>query len=51
MKEFNFSSWVKDISLILIVVTMVIKLYKTDLTMTVDFPTLLSLLLAFFSVG
>lgn len=43
--------WVKAISTIVLVVVCAYKIYSTPTTLTVDFPTLLSLLLALFSVG
>jgi len=42
---------VKAISTLLIVVVVSIKIYTTPMSLTVDFPTLLSLLLALFSVA
>ena len=43
--------WVKAISTLLIVGVLSYKVYLTPIDLTVDFPTLLSLLLALFSVG
>jgi predicted nuclease with TOPRIM domain len=42
--------WVKSISILAIVAVGCYKLFETNLNITVDFPTLLSLLLGFFSV-
>ena len=42
--------WVKSISILAIVAMGCYKLFETNLNITVDFPTLLSLLLGFFSV-
>ncbi|MCV2401771.1 hypothetical protein OFY17_02625 [Marinomonas sp. C2222] len=43
--------WVKAISTLSIVGVFSVKLFQTPIALTVDFPTLLSLLLGFFSVG
>lgn len=43
--------WVKAISTIMVVGVISYKIYLTPINLTVDFPTLLSLLLALFSVG
>ncbi|QUJ70479.1 hypothetical protein KDD30_20520 (plasmid) [Photobacterium sp. GJ3] len=43
--------WVKAISTIMVVGVISYKVYLTPINLTVDFPTLLSLLLALFSVG
>lgn len=43
--------WVKAISTVVLVSVCSYKIYSTPTTFTVDFPTLLSLLLALFSVG
>jgi len=43
--------WVKAISTIVVVGVISYKIYLTPISLTVDFPTLLSLLLALFSVG
>ncbi|WP_322521828.1 hypothetical protein SR882_02765 [Guyparkeria halophila] len=43
--------WVKAISMLVIVGVFSYKVYLTPINLTVDFPTLLSLLLALFSVG
>lgn len=43
--------WVKAISTLVIVGVFAYKIYLTPIDLTVDFPTLLSLLLALFSVG
>ncbi|TDF41571.1 hypothetical protein EYS14_01585 [Alteromonadaceae bacterium M269] len=43
--------WVKAISTLAIVGVVLFKVYQTPLNITVDFPALLSLLLALFSVG
>lgn len=43
--------WVKAISTVVFVSVCAYKIYSTPTTLTVDFPTLLSLLLALFSVG
>ncbi|HDI3270754.1 TPA: hypothetical protein PMC30_002212 [Vibrio cholerae] len=43
--------WVKAISTIVVVGVISYKIYLTPMSLTVDFPTLLSLLLALFSVG
>jgi hypothetical protein len=43
--------WVKAISTVILVGVCEYKIYSTPTTLTVDFPTLLSLLLALFSVG
>jgi len=43
--------WVKAISTLVIVGVLSYKVYLTPINLTVDFPTLLSLLLALFSVG
>lgn len=43
--------WVKAISVLVIVGVFSYKVYLTPINLTVDFPTLLSLLLALFSVG
>lgn len=43
--------WVKAISTIMVVGVISYKVYLTPINLTVDFPTLLSLLLAMFSVG
>lgn len=43
--------WVKAISTIMVVAVISHKIYLTPINLTVDFPTLLSLLLALFSVG
>ncbi|MEZ9140447.1 MULTISPECIES: hypothetical protein [unclassified Shewanella] len=43
--------WVKAISTLIVVGVLSYKVYLTPINLTVDFPTLLSLLLALFSVG
>lgn len=43
--------WVKAISTLVVVLVVSYKIYLTPIQLTVDFPTLLSLLLALFSVG
>lgn len=43
--------WVKAISTLVIIGVLAYKIYLTPIQLTVDFPTLLSLLLALFSVG
>lgn len=43
--------WVKSISTLVVVGVLSYKIYLTPINLTVDFPTLLSLLLALFSVG
>ncbi|HCH3617029.1 TPA: hypothetical protein NKU64_001086 [Vibrio parahaemolyticus] len=43
--------WVKAISTLVVVGVLSYKVYLTPINLTVDFPTLLSLLLALFSVG
>lgn len=43
--------WVKAISTLVVVGVVAYKVYLTPIDLTVDFPTLLSLLLALFSVG
>lgn len=43
--------WVKAISTVIMVGVFSYKVYQTPITLTVDFPTLLSLLLALFSVA
>lgn len=43
--------WAKSICSIILTLAICIKIYQTPTTITVDFPTLLSLLLALFSVG
>lgn len=43
--------WVKAISVLSLVAVITFKIWVTPLNITVDFPTLLSLLLALFSVG
>jgi IS1 family transposase len=48
---FNLWEWVKAISTLVIVGVFSFKVYQTPIALTVDFPTLLSLLLGFFSVG
>lgn len=42
--------WTKNLCCIAIVMTICLKLYNSQVNLTVDFPTLLSLLLAFFSI-
>lgn len=49
--ETELWSWVKAISTLLIVFVFSYKVYLTPIALTVDFPTLLSLLLALFSVA
>jgi hypothetical protein len=48
---FNLWEWVKAITTLVIVGVFSFKVYQTPIALTVDFPTLLSLLLGFFSVG
>lgn len=48
---FNLWELVKAISILVIVGVFSFKVYQTPIALTVDFPTLLSLLLGFFSVG
>jgi hypothetical protein len=50
-QDFNLWGWVKAISTLVIVGVFSFKVYQTPIALTVDFPTLLSLLLGFFSVG
>ena len=42
--------WTKNICCIAIVMTICLKIYDSKINLTIDFPTLLSLLLAFFSI-
>ncbi|MGB3962225.1 MAG: hypothetical protein WBK95_08325, partial [Sulfurimonas sp.] len=49
--KFNLWEWVKAISTLSIVGVLSYKVYTTPINLTVDFPTLLSLLLALFSVA
>lgn len=53
MKEWKFDlwGWVKALSTLAIVGITCFKIFETPIQLTVDFPTLLSLLLALFSVG
>jgi len=51
VKKADLWAWVKAITILLIVGVVSFKIYKTPIELTVDFPTLLSLLLALFSVG
>lgn len=50
-KEVNIWHCVKALSTLALVAVLSCKIYETPINMTVDFPTLLSLLLALFSVG
>jgi hypothetical protein len=52
-KNKNASLWeiVRSLSALILVIVLSIKIYQTPLQLTVDFPTLLSLLLALFSVA
>lgn len=50
-KKLSLWEWVKAISVLLLVGVASYKIYVTPFNITVDFPTLLSLLLALFSVG
>ena len=43
--------WVKAISALILVALLAYKVYSTPITLDIDFPTLLSLLLALFSVA
>jgi hypothetical protein len=47
----NLWDWVKAISTLTIVGVFSVKVFQPPIALTVDFPTLLSLLLGFFSVG
>ena len=47
----NIWEVVKAISTVLVVIVICVKVYLTPMALTVDFPTLLSLLLALFSVA
>lgn len=49
--EFPIWDWVKAICALALTVVLCVKIYSTPTTITIDFPTLLSLLLALFSVG
>lgn len=51
MAKAGLWEWVKAISTVVFVGVGAYKVYSTPTTLTVDFPTLLSLLLALFSVG
>lgn len=48
---FQPMEWVKALSVTILVAVFSYKVFETPITLTVDFPTLLSLLLAMFSVG
>ncbi|EMN7139169.1 hypothetical protein WOB94_23020 [Vibrio parahaemolyticus] len=50
-KPFDLWNWVKAICTVIITLVFGIKVYQTPIALTVDFPTLLSLLLGFFSVA
>lgn len=50
-KPFDLWSWVKAICTVIMTLVFGIKVYQTPIALTVDFPTLLSLLLGFFSVA
>jgi hypothetical protein len=50
-RSFDFFGVVKGLSLAAMVFVVAYKIYETPVDLTVDFPTLLSLLLAMFSVG
>lgn len=49
--EFQLWEWVKAISALILIGVVAFKIYTTPTTLTIDFPTLLSLLLALFSVA
>lgn len=54
IKEDKYKSpweWAKSACAVLIAIALCIKIYQTPTTISIDFPTLLSLLLALFSVG
>lgn len=48
---FPLWDWVKAICALALTTVLCVKIYSTPTTITIDFPTLLSLLLALFSVG
>lgn len=50
-QDFPLWDWVKAICAVVFTGVVCIKIYTTPTTITIDFPTLLSLLLALFSVG
>ncbi|MFO4664292.1 hypothetical protein V5G98_16600 [Vibrio cholerae] len=50
-KAFDLWGWVKAICTVIITIVFGVKVYQTPIALTVDFPTLLSLLLGFFSVA
>lgn len=49
--SFPIWDWTKAVCTVTLAVVLAIKIYTTPTTITIDFPTLLSLLLALFSVG
>lgn len=49
--EFQIWDWVKAICAVILTAVFCVKIYTTPTTITIDFPTLLSLLLALFSVA
>ncbi len=49
--EFQLWDWVKAICAVILTAVVAFKIYTTPTTITIDFQTLLSLLLALFSVG
>lgn len=51
VQRFNLWEWVKAIATLVLVCVVAYKIYVTPTTLTIDFPTLLSLLLALFSVA